>query len=123
MFAPHLSNHDLHHRGDLMRTRTRPMRTVRQTSNAVHQIPADPSMQGRPADPNLVSDFDHAATTKNCTHSIQTLLDNRQDNQCQSRPPQVLTPREDVRTQSADHGHCRASTGGRMSRITWHSTR
>ena len=63
------------------------MRTVRQTSNTVHQVPANPPMQSRPANTNLLGDLNHAGTTQNRTHSIQTLLDNRQDNQCQSRPP------------------------------------
>ena len=70
--------------------------------------------------------LNHAPTRQHRTDSIKALLHHRQDNQCQSRPPQVLTPREDVKPRvptTAPVAHhladeCRASTvGGHRCRV------
>ncbi len=55
-------------------------------------------------------------------HRVQSQLDDRQDNQCQSRPPQSRTPRGDVIAEGAEAGPRRTSPGAPMSQITWHST-
>jgi len=49
---------------------------------------------------------------------VQPLLDDRQDNQRQSRPPRVRAPHGDAAAQSAERGPRRTSPGGRPSRIT-----
>ena len=66
--------------------RTRPMRHVHQTSQLPHQIPGHPRGPVHPTGPARPRRRRHPRR-QHRTHGIQTLLENRQHNQCQSRPP------------------------------------
>jgi len=85
------------------------------------KVMGDPPMQRRARDPhpggclNDARTRQHRTASRRCSPIDKTISANP-DSATSQRPPRRR------QTQSADHGHCRASTGGRMSRITWHST-
>ena len=86
------------------------------------QIPACPPMHRRPVDPNAGSDFRDIRTRQNGTNRVQALLDNRQDNQSQSRPPRSTDAPRRRRAQGAETDRCRRSTGERVSHISRRKT-
>jgi hypothetical protein len=69
------------------RRRMRPMRTIHQPGQLLSQIPAYPPMHRRPVHPDAGSDFRDIRTRQNGANRVQALLNHRQDNQSQSRPP------------------------------------
>jgi len=71
----------------LTRTRLRRVRPVGQSRELPTQIPPDPTMQGRPMHPHSCGDLNHSSPCQHSPDRVQALLDNRQNNQCQSRPP------------------------------------
>ena len=82
------------------------------------QIPRDPAMQRRPMHTYPSGDLDDISPCQHSPDRVQALLDNRQDNQSQSRPPEIPTPRGDIEPRLTETDHCRRSPGGRVSRIT-----
>jgi hypothetical protein len=112
MLPPHLGHRDLHHLSSLMRTRLRPMRTIRQPADSLHQIACQPTMQRRPMHPGPRRYLSNLHARQHRPHRVQTLLHNRQDNQCQSRSPRVRNaPRRrsdsECRSQPVSHINCR----------------
>src|SRR5215213_9667782 len=120
MLPPHLRHRDLNRIRDLSRRRMRPMRTIHQPAQLLTQIAAQPTVNRRPVHPDTGSNLGDIRTGQHRTHRVQTLLDNRQDNQSQSRPPRSKTSRGDVghrvpkQTAVADHlaNACRTSVDG-----------
>jgi len=88
----------------------RAMGVVRQPSQLAAQIPRNPPVQCRPMHPHLGGYVDHVSTIQDRADRVQALFDNRQDNQCQSRPPQPDVPRK-PRTRVAEDEP--------LSQITW----
>src|SRR5215212_4071092 len=129
MLPPHLRHRDLNRIRDLSRRRMRPMRTIHQPAQLLTQIAAQPTVNRRPVHPDTGSNLGDIRTGQHRTHRVQTLLDNRQDNQSQSRPPRSKTSRGDVghrvpkQTAVADHlaNACRTSVDGghRAGEIRW----
>ncbi len=87
MLAAHLRDQRLDLRRDLMRTTNRAVRTVRQARETVQQIPLHPPVHRRTMHPRLRRDLGHVTAVQDRPDYVQPLLDNRQDNQSQSRPP------------------------------------
>ncbi len=94
MRTPHLPEPNLHLRRDLIRAGPRTMRPIGQPADPVHQIPPGPGMQRLPRHPDLSSHLGDFRTRQHCPNRIQPLLDHRQRNQCQSRPPARRRPTE-----------------------------
>lgn len=96
------------------------MRPVSQPGQLLGQIPTHPPMHRRPMHSTAGGYLHHVRPGQHRTNRVQPLLNNRQDNQRQSRPPRVPTPRGDVgprvpkRTTVADHlaDACRTSADG-----------
>jgi hypothetical protein len=86
------------------------MGTVGQPAQLAGQIPRYPAVQRRPVHSRPGGYLNYFSAIQNCSHSIQALLDNRQDNQCQSRPPRSDVPRK-RRTRVAETRP--------LSHITW----
>lgn len=61
------------------------MPPVRQPRELVYQIARDPPVHCRPMNPDPCCHLDDISTVQHRTDRIQTLLNHRQDNQCQSR--------------------------------------
>jgi hypothetical protein len=57
-------------------------------------IPRGPPVQRRPVHPHPGGYLDNISAIKDRTDRVQALLDNRQDNQSQSRPPPSDVPRK-----------------------------
>jgi hypothetical protein len=64
----------------------------------------------RPVHRHLGGYLGHLSAIQNCADRVQTLFDNRQDNQCQSQPPWSDVPRK-RRTRVAENRP--------LSQITW----
>jgi hypothetical protein len=64
----------------------------------------------------------HVSAIQDRANRVQALLDNRQDNQCQSRPPNS-TPHGNVAQGWPKLSHCRRSLGGGMSHVSRRRTR
>ena len=94
MLPPHLRHRDLYDVIDLTRRKVRPVRPVSQPRELVRQIPRHPPVHGRPVHSQLRGHFHHIRPVQGCPDRVQALLDNRQDNQCQSRPPKPDAPRK-----------------------------
>ena len=126
MLPPHLRHRDLDRIRDLSWRRMRPMRTVHQPGQLLSQIPANPPVNRGPVHPDAGGDLRYIRTRQHGTNRVQALLDHRQDNQRQSRPPRSQTPRGDVghrvpkQTAVADHlaNACRTSVDGGQSCCT-----
>jgi hypothetical protein len=104
MLSPHLHHRDLDRLRRLVRTRPRPMRPIRQTTYLLGQIPADPPLHRGAMHPEPGRHLTDLSAREDRPDRVQTLLHHRQDNQCQSRPPESETPHGDARNQGADHG-------------------
>jgi hypothetical protein len=94
MLPPHLRNRDLNRLTDLARAGMRTMRPVGQPGKLPGQIPRYPPVQRRPVHSRQGSHLHHVSAIQDRANRIQALLDNQQDNQCQSRPPQPDAPRK-----------------------------
>jgi hypothetical protein len=110
MLPAHLRHGDLHSISDLTRRRTRTMRPISQPGKLISEIPANPPVHRRPVHSHLGGNLDHISAIQDRTNRVQALLDNRQDNQCQSRPPQPQRPAE------TSHQSGRNTP---LSQITW----
>jgi hypothetical protein len=86
------------------------MRTIGQPGQLPGQIPRQPPVHCRPVHSHPGGYLNYFSAIQNCADGIQALLDNRQDNQCQSRPPRSDVPRK-RRTRVAETGP--------LSQITW----
>lgn len=123
MRPQHLRDRDLHLRGDPMRTRHRPMRPIRQPRQALGQIPGHPPKQGGSLHADIGRDLVQRDIAQDGPHRVQALLDDRQDNQCQSRPSPVQdAPRRRHGSRCRGRRPRRTSPGVSMSHITWHNT-
>jgi hypothetical protein len=114
MLPTHLGDLHLHRHRQAVRTRPRPPRPIRQTRDPIDQIPTDPGMQRLPRHTQPPSHLRGRRTRQHRTHRIQPPLDHRQRNQCQSRPPRVLTSHEDA---AAQDGRSHS-----VSSIWWHTS-
>jgi hypothetical protein len=120
MLPAHLRHRDLHRLSDLPRRITRTVGAVRQPGQLPSQIPRDPPVQRRPVHSHPGGHLGNLSAIQDRTDRVQALLDNRQDNQSQSRPPQSDAPAETShqgdRKQAtvADHlaEECRTSIDG-----------
>ena len=101
-------------RRHLMRARLRPVRPIHQPAQLLSQIPAHPPMHRRPMHPSPAGDLGDIRTAQHRPHRIQPLLDDRQDNQRQSRPPRA---RDAPRRRPAQG--CRTDP---VSHISWRTT-
>ena len=108
MLSTHLRNRNLHRLSHLSRRHVRATRTICQTSQLLSQIPSDPAMQHGPVHPNLRGNLDDIRPGKHRTNRVKTLLNHRQDNQRQSRPPQSQTPPRRRQNQTDRASHCRS---------------
>jgi hypothetical protein len=70
-----------------VRARRRSVCAVHQPGQAILDIPQQPGMQGLPGDPELGRHHDLRFTALDRQHGTVALLDNRQVDQSQSRPP------------------------------------
>jgi hypothetical protein len=86
------------------------MRPVSQPGKLPGQVPRHPPVHRRPVHSRQGSYLHHVSAIQDRANRIQALLDNRQDNQCQSRPPQSDAPRK-RRTRMAETRP--------LSQITW----
>ena len=86
------------------------MRPIRQTSKLPGQIPRHPPVHRRPVHSHPGGYLNNISAIQDRPDRVQALLDNRQDNQTQSRPPQHDIPRK-RRTRVAETGP--------LSHITW----
>jgi hypothetical protein len=59
--------------------------------------------------PQTGRDFSDVSAAKVGPNRVQPLLDNRQDNQCHSRPPVLEAPVETPPNRMTEHGRCKAS--------------
>ena len=82
-----LTHPHLYLRRRLMRTRSGPVRPVHQPGQPRRPVTGQPSVQGLAGHPELGSDHVLGLTTLNSKDGAIPLLDNRQLNQGQSRPP------------------------------------
>ncbi len=89
MGPTHLRHRHLDHLRRLLRTRQRTMRPVRQPADPLSQIPRHPPMHRRAMHPRSRRHLDDIHAAQHSPDRVQALLDHRQDNQCQSRPPRV----------------------------------
>jgi hypothetical protein len=117
MLPAHLAHHRLDLGAHLVRARLRPLRAVHQPGQARLLITADPGMHALPRHPEPLSRLSDRNPGSNIQDSPVTLLDNRQLNQCQSRPPARMTPANDMRERSRITGTCNASGGTGVSSI------
>jgi len=76
----------------------------------VGEIPRHPPVQRRPVHSCPGGYLHHLSAIQDRADRVQALFDNRQDNQCQSRPPQSDAPRK-RRTRVAENKP--------LSQITW----
>jgi hypothetical protein len=86
------------------------VRAVSQPGQLASQIPRHPPVQRRPVHTHPGSYLSNLSAIQDRADRVQALLDNRQDNQCQSRPPQPDAPRK-RRTRVAETRP--------LSQITW----
>ena len=63
------------------------MRPIRQPADLFGQIPAHPPMHRHPMHPDLRRNLGDSRARQHGPDRVQTLLHNRQHDQCQSRPP------------------------------------
>ena len=70
------------------------VRPVSQAIKTLSPVPGHPPVQRRPVHTYASGYFDNVSAIQDRPDRIQALLDNRQDNQCQSRPPQSRRPAE-----------------------------
>ena len=91
-----LTHQRLHLAGGLPRRRTRPLRLIRQPGQTRLQIPALPCAQRLPGHPNLNGNLTHGCTAQDRQDRPIPLLDDRQLDQSQSRPPPRATPANDA---------------------------
>jgi hypothetical protein len=96
--------------GDLPRRRMRAVRAVSEPGQLAGEIPRYPPVQRRPVHAQLSGYLDHLSAVQDRPDRVQALPGNRQDNQCQSRPPQSDIPRK-RRTRMAETRP--------LSQITW----
>ena len=87
MLPPQLAHRRLDLHADLVRARLRPPRAVHQPAQAALLIAADPRMHTLPRHPEPLSDLSHRNPRRGLQDRPVTLLDHRQLDQCQSRPP------------------------------------
>jgi hypothetical protein len=121
MLTPKLTHQRLDLRSQLMRTRPRPLRPVRQPAQPVAAIAPQPRMHALPQHPTPLSDLGHRHPRLDLQHGSIPLLDNRHIHQRQSRPPATRRP-QPPRGRQADHGTCKASPGTRLSSRSRDST-
>jgi len=62
------------------------------TTSAIRSSGRHPPVQRGPVHTHMRGDLGHRRASQNRPDRVQALLDHRQDNQCQSRPPRVRTP-------------------------------
>jgi Helix-turn-helix domain len=117
MLPAHLRHRSLHHISDLARRRARAVRAVSQPGQLIGQIPGHPPVQRRPVHSHPGSYLSNLSAIQDRANRVQALLDNRQDNQCQSGLPSP-TPRGNVAPEWPEQGHCRRSPGRRMSHVS-----
>src|SRR5215475_3263767 len=86
------------------------MGTVGRPGDLPGQVPGDPPVDRRPVHSQTGSYLRHPGAVQDRADRVQALLDNRQDNQCQSRPPRRDVPRK-RRTRVAETGP--------LSQINW----
>jgi|GEM_PF-6162877 len=80
MLPPHLRDLDLHRIVHPVRTRRRPPEPIRQPGQSIDQIAGDPGMHTLPRHPRPRPLPPWPSHPQDRTHSIKTLLDNRQLN-------------------------------------------
>ena len=108
MGPTHLRHRHLHVLGRLPRTRQGTMRPIRQPPDPLSQIPRYPPMHRRAMHPRPRPNLDDIHTAQHSPDRVQALLDHRQDNQSQSRPPRVRNaprrrPDPDCRSRPQSH--------------------
>ena len=94
MFPAHFCDRDLDRLSHLARTGVRPVRPVGQPGQLAGEIPRDPPVQRRPVHSRPGGYLANLSAIQDRPDRVQALLDNRQDNQCQSRPPRSDAPRK-----------------------------
>ena len=89
----------------------RTMGTVSEPRELAGQIPRDPPVHRRPVHAHPSGYLRYLSAVKDRPNCVQALLNNRQDNQCQSRPPQSDIPAET----SHQSGRKRASVADQLA--------
>ncbi len=93
MFPAQLTHPGLYFRAGLVRARRGPVGAVHQPGQAVLGIPGQPGVQGLAGDPELGRHHHLRFTALDGQYGTVALLDNRQLDQSQSRPPITIHTR------------------------------
>src|SRR5690349_13922155 len=94
MLPAHLCHRHLHHLRDLARRTMRTVGAVGQPAQLAGEIPRYPPVQRGPVHSHPGRYFHDISAIQDRADRIQALLNQRQDDQCQSRPPQSRRPAE-----------------------------
>ena len=114
MLPAQLDHHPLDLPRRLVRTRPRPGRPIGQPTDPLTQIPPQPRMHRLSRHPNLSRNLGHRSPRQHRPNRIQPLLDHRQHNQRQSRPPES----DDI----AEHRRPTGRTRGKVSSTYRHTS-
>jgi hypothetical protein len=110
MLPTHLTHRGLHINAGLMRARLGPPRQVRQPIQSCGVVPLRPGVHGLTRHSPLGGHPNHRLPRLHRQHCSIPLLDDRQIQKRQSRPPQHPARKQTCHSE-ADHGRCQASGG------------